>query len=70
VNLYPFIEARSTEAQPLNGGAVLLEVSGPPPRAHAATPSAHLRTDTEHIGQVHQVSKGRYGAPCIHAELL
>jgi transposase InsO family protein len=41
-------------------------------RHRANTPSAHQHADeqlTEHIRQAHQGSKGRYGAPRIHAEL-
>jgi putative transposase len=52
---------------------VLLEVSRAASDAHrAGTVSARQRTDaelTEYIRQAHQVSKGRYGAPRIHAEL-
>jgi len=52
---------------------VLLEVSRAAYYAHrASTPSARQRADeqlTEHIRQVHHGSKGRYGAPRVHAEL-
>jgi transposase InsO family protein len=52
---------------------VLLEVSQAAYYAHrAAVPSARQRADeelTEHIRQAYQASKGRYGAPRIHAEL-
>jgi putative transposase len=52
---------------------VLLEVSRAAYYAHrAGLPSARQRADeqlTELIRQAHQGSKGRYGAPRIHAEL-
>jgi putative transposase len=52
---------------------VLLEVSRAAYYAHRAEiPSARKRADeqlTERIRQAHQASKGRYGAPRIHAEL-
>jgi putative transposase len=52
---------------------VLLEVSRAASYAHrAAVPSARQLADdelTKHIRQAHQASKGRYGAPRIHAEL-
>jgi transposase InsO family protein len=52
---------------------VLLEVSRAAYYAHRAdVPSARQLADdelTEHIRQAHQASKGRYGAPRIHAAL-
>jgi transposase InsO family protein len=52
---------------------VLLEVSRAASYAHrGAVPSARQLADdelTEHIRRAHQASKGRYGAPPIHAEL-
>jgi putative transposase len=52
---------------------VLLEVSRAAYSAHrAAVPSARQVADaalTEQIRQAHQLSKGRYGAPRIHAAL-
>jgi transposase InsO family protein len=52
---------------------VLLEVSRAADYAHrAAIVSARQRTDqelTERIRQAHEASKGRYGAPRIHAQL-
>jgi transposase InsO family protein len=73
VNVYPFIEAERAQQRSVKRACELLEVS----RAayythHAGTLSARQRTDeelTEHIRQAHQASKGRYGAPRIHAEL-
>jgi transposase InsO family protein len=73
VNVYPFIEAERAQQRSVKRACELLEVS----RAayythHAGTVPARQRTDeelTEHIRQAHQASKGRYGAPRIHAEL-
>jgi transposase InsO family protein len=73
VNVYPFIEAEKAQQRTLKRACELLEVSRAAYYAHRAnTPSARQRTDeqlTEHIRQAHQASKGRYGAPRIHAEL-
>jgi transposase InsO family protein len=73
VNVYPFIEAESPQQRTLKRACELLEVSRAAYYAHRAgiVPARH-RTDeelTEHIRQAHQASKGRYGAPRIHAEL-
>jgi transposase InsO family protein len=73
VNVYPFIEAESPQQRTLKRACELLEVSRAAYYAHrAGTVPARHRTDeelTEHIRQAHQASKGRYGAPRIHAEL-
>ena len=73
MNVYPFIEAEKAQQRTLKRACELLEVSRAAYYAHRAnTPSARQRTDeqlTEHIRQAHQASKGRYGAPRIHAEL-
>jgi transposase InsO family protein len=73
VNLYPFIEAEKAQQRNVKRACELLEVSRAAYYAHRAnTPSARQRADTqltERIRQVHQGSKGRYGAPRIHAEL-
>jgi transposase InsO family protein len=73
VNLYLFIEAERAQRRTLKRACELLEVSRAASYAHhgGAVP-ARQRTDeelTEHIRQAHQASKGRYGAPRIHAEL-
>jgi transposase InsO family protein len=73
VNVYPFIEAEKAQQRTLKRACELLEVSRAAYYAHrAGSVSARQRTDdelTEHIRQAHQASKGRYGAPRIHAEL-
>jgi transposase InsO family protein len=73
VNVYPFIEAEKAQQRSVKRACELLEVSRAAYYAHrAAVPSARQRADeelTERIRQAHQASKGRYGAPRIHAEL-
>jgi putative transposase len=73
VNLYRFIEAEKAQQRTLKRACELLEVSRAAYYAQRpGTPSSRQVADaalTEQIRQVHQVSKGRYGAPRIHAEL-
>jgi putative transposase len=73
VNVYPFIEAEKAQQRNVKRACELLEVSRAASYAHrAGVPSARQLADeelTEHIRQAHQASKGRYGAPRIHAEL-
>jgi transposase InsO family protein len=73
VNLYPFIEAEKTQQRTLKRACALLEVSRAASYANRAdSPSTRQLVDqelTEHIRQAHQRSKGRYGAPRIHAQL-
>jgi len=81
VNVYPFIEAERARSRAGNGGNVtrtceLLEVSRSAYYDHqavkAAGGSATARLDAEllvEIRRIHDASKGRYGAPRIHAEL-
>jgi hypothetical protein len=73
VNVYPFIEAEKAQQRNVKQACELLEVSRAAYYAHRAdVPSARQHADaelTEHIRQVHQASKGRYGAPRIHAQL-
>jgi len=73
VNLYRFIEAEKTQQRTLKRACELLEVSRAAYYANRAdSPSTRQLVDqelTEHIRQAHQASKGRYGAPRIHAEL-
>jgi transposase InsO family protein len=73
VNLYPFIEAEKRQQRSVKRACELLEVS----RAAyytdlAGVPSARQVADeqlTQHIRRAHETSKGRYGAPRIHAQL-
>jgi transposase InsO family protein len=73
VNLYLFIEAEKAQQHTLKRACELLEVSRAAYYAHrAGSVSSRQRTDqelTERIRQAHQESKGRYGAPRIHAQL-
>jgi transposase InsO family protein len=73
VNLYRFIEAEKAEQRNVKGACELLEVSRAAYYAqHGHTWSARQVADgeiTEQIRQIHQASRGRYGAPRVHAEL-
>jgi transposase InsO family protein len=73
VNLYPFIEAEKAQQRNVKRACELLEVSRAAYYTHRAdSPSTRQLVDqelTEHIRQAHQASKGRYGAPRIHAQL-
>ena len=73
MNLYPFIEAEKAQQRNVKRTCELLEVSRAAYYAHhAGAVPARQRTDeelTEHIRAAHSASKGRYGAPRIHAEL-
>jgi transposase InsO family protein len=73
VNLYPFIEAEKAQQRNVKRACELLEVSRAAYYAHCTdSPSTRQLVDqelTEHIRQAHQASKGRYGAPRIHAQL-
>jgi transposase InsO family protein len=73
VNVYPFIEAEKAQQGNVKRACALLEVSRAAYYAHrAGTVSSRHRTDqelTERIRQAHETSKGRYGAPRIHAQL-
>jgi transposase InsO family protein len=73
VNVYPFIEAEKAQQRTVKRACELLEVSRAAYYAQrAGIPSERQAADaelTEQVRQAHQASKGRYGAPRIHAEL-
>ena len=73
MNLYPFIEAEKTQQRTLKRACELLKVSRAAYYAHRlGRVSIRQLVDeelTERIRQAHQASKGRYGAPRIHAQL-
>jgi transposase InsO family protein len=73
VNVDPFIEAERAQQRSVKRACELLEVSRAAYYAYRADrPSIRQRVDeelTEHIRQAHEASKGRYGAPRIHAQL-
>ena len=73
MNLYRFIEAEKAQQRNVKRACELLEVSRAAYYAQRpGTPSARQVADaelTEQIRQAHQASKGRYGAPRIHAVL-
>jgi transposase InsO family protein len=73
VNVDPFIEAERGQHRSVKRACELLEVSRAAYYVHRADrPSIRQQVDeelTEHIRQAHQASKGRYGAPRIHAQL-
>jgi transposase InsO family protein len=72
VNIYPFIEAERVQQHSVQRACQLLEVSRAAYYSHRAGPSARQRADdvlTARIRAVHAESKGRYGAPRVHAEL-
>lgn len=81
MNVYPFIEAEKRDSQAGRGGNVaracqLLEVSRSAYYAHAAARAAggtgRQRQDAELLERIrhhHARSKGRNGAPRIHADL-
>jgi transposase InsO family protein len=72
VNVYPFIEAEKRCRRNVKRACELLKVSRAAFYAHLAGPSRRDQDDTElarEIQAVHQESKGRYGAPRVHAEL-
>jgi len=72
VSVYPFIEAEKAGRRNVSRACALLKVSRAAFYQHLAGPSRRERADTELTGQireVHEESKGRYGAPRVHAEL-
>jgi transposase InsO family protein len=72
VNIYPFIEAEKACRRNVKRACELLKVSRAAFYQHLAGPSARERADAELatvIQEVHTESKGRYGAPRVHAQL-
>ena len=73
MNVYPFIEAEKHQQRNVKRACELLQVSRAAYYADRRNgPSRRALEDdelTETIKQVHSESKGRYGAPRIHAEL-
>lgn len=72
MNCYPFIEAEKAGRRNVSRACALLKVSRAAFYQRQAGPSRRVREDAELTGQiqaVHEQSKGRYGAPRVHAEL-
>jgi transposase InsO family protein len=73
VNCYPFIEAEKACRRNVKRACELLKVSRAAFYQHLrGIPSPRERQDADLAGQikaVHEESKGRYGAPRVHAEL-
>lgn len=72
MSVYPFIEAEKAGSRNVKRACELLKVSRAAFYQHLAGPSARWRADAELAAQitaVHQESKGRYGAPRVHAQL-
>ena len=73
MSLYPFIEAEKTQQGTVKRACELLKVSRAAYYAHRADSlSTRQLVDQEltgHLRRAHQASKGRYGAPRIHAQL-
>jgi transposase InsO family protein len=72
VNVCPFIEAEKAGRRNVARACVLLKVSRAAFYQPLSGPSQRDQEDarlTQQIQAVHQESKGRYGAPRVHAEL-
>jgi hypothetical protein len=73
VRLYPFIEAEKAQHRNVKRACELLKVSRSAYyAARRDEPSGRQRDDAELAGRikaVHEESKGRYGAPRVHARL-
>jgi transposase InsO family protein len=72
VTVYPFIEAEKAGRRNVKRACALLKVSRAAFYSRLAGPSQRDRADaeiTQQIQAVHDDSKGRYGAPRVHAEL-
>jgi transposase InsO family protein len=72
VNIYPFIEAEKAGRRNVKRACELLKVSRAAFYQYLAGPSRRDRADAElaeKITQIHGESRGRYGAPRVHAVL-
>ena len=72
MSIYPFIEAEKACRRNVKRACELLKVSRAAFYQHLAGPSARERADAQlavEIKAVHAESKGRYGAPRVHAQL-
>jgi hypothetical protein len=72
VNVYPFIEAEKRCRRNVPRACELLKVSRAAFYAYLSGPSGRDQDDADlaaKIQAVHEESKGRYGAPRVHAEL-
>jgi putative transposase len=72
VRVYPFIEAEKAGRRNVARACALLKVSRAAFYAYLAGPSQRDQDDAQlaaEIAAVHEQSKGRYGAPRVHAEL-
>jgi transposase InsO family protein len=72
VNIYPFIEAEKACRRNVKRACELLKVSRAAFYAHLKGPSRRDQADATlatQIQAVHEESRGRYGAPRVHAEL-
>jgi putative transposase len=72
VSVYPFIEAEKAGSRNVKRACELLKVSRAAYYAARSGPSERAREDaglTVRVRAVHQESKGRYGAPRVHAAL-
>jgi len=73
VNCYPFIEAEKAQRRNVKRACELLKVSRAAYyQARQGQPSRRARQDAElarEVRAVHEESKGRYGAPRVHAQL-
>ena len=72
MSVYPFIEAEKAGSRNVKRACELLKVSRAAFYQHLAGASAREHADavlTARIKAVHAASKGRYGAPRVHAQL-
>ena len=72
MNVYPFIEAEKRGRRNVKRACELLKVSRAAFYQHLAGPSRRDQADADlarEIQAVHEESRGRYGAPRVHAEL-